>query len=68
VQIADRVKAGSPPPIKEFEEVLRDAGFPKSVATAIASVGYAKAIRSESEGQQEEALTALRQSLVGFKI
>lgn len=49
-EFARRVRDGDPPPIKEFEDILREAGIPKSMATAIASHGYAKAIRSESEG------------------
>jgi hypothetical protein len=40
------------PPIKEFEDILREAGVPKAMAVQIASVGYAKAIRSESEGEK----------------
>lgn len=48
---ARRLRDGEPPPIKEFEDLLREAGIPKSMATSIASVGYAKAIRSESEGK-----------------
>lgn len=62
-----RLREGEPPSIKEFEAVLRDAGFPKSMATAIASQGYAKAIRSESEGKSEAArfLTALLPASAG---
>lgn len=62
------LREGKPLPVKDFEDLLREAGVPRSMATAIASVGYAKAIRSESEGRQEEALTALRQSLASFKL
>jgi HK97 family phage prohead protease len=62
-----RLRDGEPPSIKEFEAVLRDAGFPKSMATAIASQGYAKAIRSESEGKSEAArfLSALLPTSAG---
>lgn len=49
-EFARRLRDGDPMPIKEFEDILRDAGVPKSMATAIASHGYAKAIRSDSEG------------------
>ncbi|WP_404861856.1 HK97 family phage prohead protease [Georhizobium sp. MAB10] len=63
-EFARRLRDGDPMPIKEFEDILREAGVPKSMATAIASHGYAKAIRSESEGDQAndaaECLKALR--------
>jgi HK97 family phage prohead protease len=49
-EFARRIRDGEPPPIKEFEDLLREAGVPKAMAVQIASVGYAKAIRSESEG------------------
>lgn len=52
-QFAQKLRDGEPASIKEFEDVLRDAGVPKSMATRIASVGYAKAIRSESESNQK---------------
>lgn len=47
---ARRLRDGDPPTIKEFEDVLREAGVPKALAVQIASVGYAKAVRSDSEG------------------
>lgn len=50
--LARRFRDGEPLPTKEYEEILRDAGFPKSVAVQIASVGYAKAIRSDSGGEE----------------
>ena len=64
-EIARRFRDGDPMPIKDFEEVLREAGFPKSMATAIASHGYAKAIRSDSEGDQANDATALLKALRG---
>lgn len=64
-EIARRFRDGDPMPIKDFEDVLREAGFPKSMATAIASHGYAKAIRSESEGSQANDATALLKALRG---
>lgn len=51
-EFARRLRDGDPMPIKEFEDILRDAGVPKSMATAIASHGYAKAIRGEPEGEK----------------
>lgn len=61
-QFAQNLRNGLPPSIKEFEDVLREAGIPKSMATQIASVGYAKAIRSESESvpKAEEAVAFLK--------
>jgi HK97 family phage prohead protease len=56
-----RLRDGDPMPTKDFEDLLRDAGVPKAMAVQIASVGYAKAIRRESEGDQATAfLRALR--------
>ncbi len=51
-EFARRLREGDPLPAKEFEDILREAGVPKSMATRIASVGYVKAIRSESEGEK----------------
>lgn len=66
-EFARRLRDGEPMPIKEFEDILRDAGVPKSMATAIASHGYAKAIRSDSEGKANElAITSLRAAVAAF--
>lgn len=70
-EFARRLRDGDPMPIKEFEDILRDAGVPKAMAVQIASVGYAKAIRSESEGEANEAANAavksLREAIRSFK-
>lgn len=59
------LRDGEPRPIKEFEDILRDAGAPKSLAVQIASVGYAKAVRSESDGKAiDPAVTALLKDAV----
>lgn len=47
------VRDGEPPPTKDFEALLRDAGVPKNLACAIASVGLVKAIRGEPEGAKQ---------------
>lgn len=65
-EFARRLRDGDPMPIKEFEDILREAGVPKSMATAIASHGYAKAIRSESEGVKASELAALRNAVSAF--
>lgn len=64
-EFARRLRDGDPMPIKDFEDVLRDVGIPKSMATAIASHGYAKAIRSESEGSQANDATAFLKAMRG---
>lgn len=62
-----RLREGTPPSIKEFEDILREVGVPKTLATQIASVGYAKAIRSESEGEANaQALADLRDAVSAF--
>jgi HK97 family phage prohead protease len=69
---ARRLRDGDAPSIKEFEDVLREAGVPKAMAVQIASVGYAKAIRSESEGGEanpsavKDSLDEIRRNLSGF--
>lgn len=64
-EFARRLRDGDPMPTKEFEDILREAGVPKSMAVQIASVGYAKAIRSESEGEKANDVTALLKALRG---
>ena len=65
-EFARRLRDGEPMPVKEFEDILRDAGVPKSMATAIASHGYAKAIRSESEGEKANLMAGLRSAVDAF--
>jgi hypothetical protein len=65
-EFARRLRDGDPMPVKEFEDLLRDAGIPKAMAVQIASVGYAKAIRSESEGEKANSLAALRSAAEAF--
>ena len=67
-EFARRLRDGEPMPVKEFEDILRDAGVPKAMATQIASVGYAKAIRSESEGKAiEPVLSGLQAAVRAFR-
>ncbi|WP_085025285.1 HK97 family phage prohead protease [Ensifer aridi] len=63
-EFARRLRDGEPMPIKEFEDILREAGVPKSMAVAIASHGYAKAIRSESEGSKANEQAAFLKALL----
>lgn len=62
-EFARRLRDGDPMPVKDFEDLLREAGIPKAMAVQIASVGYAKAIRSESEGEANQALADAVKSL-----
>jgi len=64
-EFARRLRDGDVPSIKEFEDILREAGVPKAMAVRIASVGYAKAIRSESEGQ--EAIKSISDAIGALK-
>jgi HK97 family phage prohead protease len=65
-EFSRRLRDGDPMPIKEFEDILREAGVPKSMATAIASHGYAKAaFRSESESEQANDAAAFLKALRG---
>lgn len=70
-EFARRLRDGEPMPIKEFEDILREAGVPKAMAAQIASVGYAKAIRGEPEGKannhSDAALQALKAAADVFK-
>lgn len=65
---AQRLRDGEPMPVKEFEAILRDAGVPRSMATRVAAEGYAKAIRSDSDGAMSETTRAiLHDALAAFK-
>lgn len=64
-EFARRLRDGDPMPVKDFEDILREAGVPKAMAVQIASVGYAKAIRSESEGKAKEPAAFLQALLRG---
>ncbi|MDX0262901.1 HK97 family phage prohead protease [Sinorhizobium meliloti] len=63
-EFARRLRDGEPAPIKEFEDILREAGVPKAMAVQIASVGYAKAIRRESEGDKANDPAAFLKALL----
>lgn len=56
---------GALPSLPEFEKFLREAGFSKSQATAIASRGLAHLLRSESEGDEANSAAALLKALRG---
>jgi len=54
--------SGGLPSLPEFEEFLREAGFSKSQATAIAGKGLAQLLRSES-GSEPDAVAFLNRML-----
>jgi hypothetical protein len=54
--VKSRIRAGELPTLPDFEEFLREAGFSKSQATAIAGKGLAHLLRSESGGDRKAAL------------
>lgn len=64
------VRDEEPPPAKDFERLLRDAGLPKSVANIIASKGYAHFIRREAgeakDASNADTLRDLRAAVAGF--
>lgn len=63
-EFARKLRDGEPMPVKEFEDILREAGVPKAMAVQIASVGYAKAIRSESDGSKAKEPAAFLEALL----
>lgn len=56
---ARALRDGEPLPVKDFEDILRDAGVPKSMATAIASRGYANVIRRDADDAGVKAALAM---------
>ncbi len=64
-EFARRLRDGDPMPLKEFEDILREAGVPKAMAVKIASCGYREAIRSDSEGEQANEAAAFLKALRG---
>ncbi len=66
----DAVKAmiahGTLPSLKEFEQILREAGFSKSQSAVIANRGLSHLLRSESEGKANTE--ALIKQIEGFSL
>jgi len=56
---------GELPTLPEFEKFLREAGFSKTQATAIASKGLSHLLRSESEGEMANEAAAFLKALRG---
>lgn len=53
-----KLARGTLPTIREFEDILREAGFSKTRAACIASSGYAELIRRESGSEDGDAALA----------
>jgi HK97 family phage prohead protease len=64
-----KLSHGELPNLKEFEKLLREAGFSKTQSTAIACHGLSELLRRESEGAQATAsVEALKGTLAGFAL
>ena len=63
--VKETLLTGELPSLPEFERFLREAGFSKSQATAIASKGLSHLLRSESEGDTANDAAALLKALRG---
>lgn len=61
--VKEALNSGSLPTLPEFERFLREAGFSKTQATAIASRGLSHLLRSESESDQANELAAFLTAL-----
>lgn len=59
---------GTLPDLPGFERLLREAGFSKSQATAIASHGFKHLLRSDSEGNSAISLQPLSEQLRSFSL
>lgn len=57
--VKEIIEAGELPSLKEFERFLREAGFSKSQATAVAGKGLAHLLRSESDASASDELADL---------
>lgn len=61
---------GELPNLKEFEKLLREAGFSKTQAAVVANRGLPHLLRSESEGAAaaKEGVRALSQTVADFRL
>lgn len=64
-----KLSHGELPSVREFEKLLREAGFSKSQATVVANHGLSELLRRDSEGDVANAsVEALKGTLAGFKL
>lgn len=69
--IKSKLSHGDMPSIKEFEQLLREAGFSKTQAAVIANRGLSHLLRSESEGgkaDESAVIKSLSEKLSGFSL
>lgn len=62
--VKSMIKSGGLPTLREFEDFLREAGFTKSQAVAVANGGLSKLLRGEpgnAKGDEAELLRMLRE-------
>jgi uncharacterized protein len=60
---------GQLPNIREFEKLLREAGFSKSQAAVVANRGLAQLLRSESEGEKAKPqIQTLSSAVADFRL
>lgn len=65
--VKEALSGGNLPSLPDFERFLREAGFSKTQAAAIASRGLSHLLRSESEGEDRaKALAELRAAASAF--
>lgn len=63
--VKNALENGTLPSLPEFEKFLREAGFSKTQATAIANRGLSHLLRSESEGEANERAARFLRMLNG---
>lgn len=66
--VKETIEAGGMPTMKEFEKLLREAGFSKSQAAAIVTRGYAHLLRSESDNDADSDVKTMLERLNSFKL
>lgn len=57
--VKELIESGDLPSLKEFERFLREAGFSKTQAAAVAGKGLAHLLRSESDASASDELAAI---------
>lgn len=66
--ISDILQRGQLPGVKQFEELLREVGFSKSQAAAVANGGLSKLSRGEPGGEKSDELSAVLALIQNAKI
>lgn len=68
--IKSKIAHGALPSLPEFEQILREAGFSKSLAAVITNRGYSHLLRGEPEGNRKHPThaSAIAEALAGFSL